>query len=330
MDIEFIFRNKNTGFSINKVFENLFSHLYARSNTNISKVELPSPGAMPLDLVKNILFILKKIKKNKLYHIVGSENYLLLFLPRNRSIVTVHDIGFYTQEKNKIKKLYKYLFYLVPLKLATKIICISNITSEVLVDIIKIKQSKICIIHNPIGHEFQFSPKEFNKKCPVILHIGTRPHKNLKNSALALKGFNCHLRIIGPLNEEYKDLLDSLCINYSQTEKISDEDLLNEYINCDIVNFPSLHEGFGMPIIEGQSIGRIVITSNTLPMSNVCGHGGILVDPNNIISIKNAYDSAINNDDYRNEIIQKGLSNLSRFSIDYICNKYLDVYKSLF
>ena len=79
---------------------------------------------------------------------------------------------------------------------------------------------------------------------------------------------------------------------------LTHEEIVSEDRKADIINFPSLFEGFGMPIIEGQATGRIVITSNLSPMKEVAGNGAILVDPYSVNEIRNAYLSVIQNKRY--------------------------------
>lgn len=76
-----------------------------------------------------------------------------------------------------------------------------------------------------------------------MLHIGTRPNKNLERVIEALEGIKCHLRIIGKLTSEQEKLLSEKKIKYSNGINLTDEEILNEYILCDIVSFPSLYEG---------------------------------------------------------------------------------------
>ena len=116
-------------------------------------------------------------------------------------------------------------------------------------------------------------------------------------------------------------------IEYSTCYNISDEELLEEYRNCDIVNFPSLYEGFGMPIIEGQATGRVVVTSNLSPMKDVAGGASILVNPRDVLSIRKGYIEAINNGD---KYVEKGLENVKRFSVSSITIQYFNLIKELF
>ena len=76
-------------------------------------------------------------------------------------------------------------------------------------------------------------------------------------------------------------------IDYENVYNLTEQEVLEKYINCDIVSFVSLHEGFGMPIIEGQSIGRPILTSNITPMKEIASNGGaILVNPWDVKSIR--------------------------------------------
>ena len=65
--------------------------------------------------------------------------------------------------------------------------------------------------------------------------------------------------------------------------------MIQEYKDADLISFPSTFEGFGMPIIEGQAVGRPVITSNIEPMVSVAADAAILVDPFNIESIRECF-----------------------------------------
>ena len=129
--------------------------------------------------------------------------------------------------------------------------------------------------------------------CIRDRHIGTRPHKNLSRTIKALNGIKCKLRIIGEITNKELDLLQKYKTDYSFASNLSDNDLLKEYQNADIINFPSCHEGFGMPIIEGQAVGRIVVTSNIEPMISVANNGAAICDPYNIESIRNTYISCL-------------------------------------
>ena len=135
---------------------------------------------------------------------------------------------------------------------------------------------------------FSFKEKEFNKDYPVILHIGTRPHKNLSRTIKALNGIKCKLRIIGEITNKELDLLQKYKTDYSFASNLSDNDLLKEYQNA----------------------------------AAIC-------DPYNIESIRNTYIRVINDFQYRNDIILKGIDNVKKYSIETVAKQYFELYKTL-
>jgi glycosyltransferase involved in cell wall biosynthesis len=90
-----------------------------------------------------------------------------------------------------------------------------------------------------------------------------------------------------------------------------------------------VYEGFGMPIIEGQVVGRVVLTSNIEPMTEVGGEAAVYVDPYSVESIRSGFEDIISDGNLRAQLICKGVANSKRFSPDTIAKQYLKLYKSI-
>lgn len=324
MNINFYYRNKKAGFSIAAVFDTIIAEI--EKNNQVICTFLPYSNASIHSILKNGWFARNKEKNSYINHITGDVHYLLWFLKGKKTIVTVHDIMYYHYLKGIKKTIWK-LLYITPLKRAAHITFISDFAYKQVSEVINLDKNKVHIIPNPVDPSFTYSPKEFNAKKPIILHIGTLERKNLERTIEALDGINCHLRIIGELKEQIKDLLKKHQIDYSNDMNLTHEEIVTEYRKADIINFPSLFEGFGMPIIEGQATGRIVITSNLSPMKEVAGKGAILVNPYSVDDIKFAYISIITDKKKREVLLKEGLSNIRKYSIKNVSEQYINIYK---
>lgn len=310
------------GFSVGKVFRPI--ELEMGKYAKVDSLELPIANYSLKGLWTNVSYLRKYLKKAS-YDVVlitGTENYLLPFFSSAKKVVVVHDVKSFFNNVSGVRRKIKELMFIKVLGKADKIVSISEQTEK------ELREYRFSseVIYDPVSPAFIYKEKKMDKVCPVILHIGTKANKNLKKSIIALKDLKCHLRIVGKLSEEYVKMLLENNIDYSSCANISDEELLEEYNKCDIVNFPSLYEGFGMPIIEGQATGRVVITSNLSPMKDVAGGSAVLVNPNDIESIRQGYIEAINHGEH---YIVKGLENVKRFSVATIAGQYLNLIKSI-
>lgn len=317
-------RKAGVYYSIERVFDQLqpkFSKEFV-----VEKINLPYWGFSFKSLLGNILFVLKY--RNENVHVVGDVHYCSIFL--KKSVLTIHDLSHLNRSKWGIKYWVIWLFwYYFPLKRAKFVTCISSEVKKQLEALFPFVKSKITVIYNFVDESYSYKPREFNEKRPVILHVGTRVNKNLIRVIDSLNGVNCLLVIIGKCNEEIVNELKKNGIVYRISYDLSDAEVRKEYENSDIISFPSLFEGFGLPIIEGQAVGRPVLTSNKPPMNEIGGEAVYYVDPYDVNSIHNGFVAIINNPSLRQELIERGLNNVRRFSIYAVAQQYIQLYKKL-
>lgn len=328
MKVFYYFRHNSIGFSIEHVANVIIDALSDR--VEAERVEMPERRSLPWHILKNIRYASKHKEKGTLCHITGHCYEVVLGLRGCKKIITFHDIGFIENNPSRITRMYKYMlqFYL-PVKRSDAIICISNSTRDKIAERMPSCAKRLVVIPNPVDPVYKFSPAVFNEKKPRILHIGTGTNKNLHRVIMALEGIDCHLRIIGKLSGDHRALLNQYKVEYSNGYRLTDDEIFEEYVKCDIVSFPSEYEGFGMPVIEGQRVGRVVLTSDISPMNVISGGYAHLVDNQSVRSIKEGFIKLIKNRAYRETLIEGGLKNVENYSVDCVAEQYYDLYNKV-
>lgn len=324
----FRLQRPNANFSIENSFHQMIKAFPQNSFFQLSKFKIShySNG-----IINRVLAIFQAYRnKSNINHIIGDIHFLTIGLPPKNTILTIHDCGFMHYYQNPIQQWVLKLFWLtIPVKRSRIITVVSEATKKDVLKYTNCSPSKIRIIPTIIGDYFFRVEKEFNQENPTILHIGLSPNKNLERHLKAIEGLTCHFRIIGNLNSYYMELLKQYQINFSYVYNISNQEILEEYAKADIVLFASTLEGFGMPILEAQTVGRVVVTSNLSSMPEVAGNAACLVDPMQVQSIRTGVLKVIQDEKYRNDLIQKGFENIKRFQAETVARQYEAVYNEI-
>ena len=278
------------------------------------------------------------------------DNLDLLFIPAHaaplihikglKTVITVHDLGAeYLPKAHQLKqRLYLKLITKFQLKNASKLIAVSTATKIDLVKKIGINPHKISIVHEGYNEKL-FKPAKSDTQAsslmPYFIFVGTvQPRKNLeriiKAFALYLRG-EIKLVIVGSkgwLSDEIYKLPKKLGIEDSVKflGYVSDGDLPKLYSQAQALVFPSLFEGFGLPILEAQACGCPVLTSKISSMPEVGGKGVVYVDPYSVDDIIRGMKEVSKN---REKVVKAGFGNIKRFSWEKCARETLKVLESL-
>lgn len=217
------------------------------------------------------------------------------------------------------------------------VICISESTRVDLLNHINIDESRVKVV--PLSADsFFYEPKSLHnfQYAPFFLYVGQR--SGYKNFSLLLEAFshlpstcddvNLHVFGGGPFNSEELRLICNLAIEKRVIKVDGDDEALKfQYHHAHAFLYPSLYEGFGIPILEAMAAGCPVITSNTSSMPEVAGGAALLFDPSNGESLENAMSEIVSSSDLRDTLIRLGHLRAAQFSWSETAKQTLDLYR---
>ena len=260
-----------------------------------------------------------------LIHITGDIHFAAIGL-KKPTILTIHDLGM-LDEGNVLARWMKKKFWLDrPLQSCDRLIAVSNRTKEDILSRTDYPEDRIIVIPSVISPTFRRRREMPANPVPRILHIGLAENKNLHRHAEALAGLDVHLRIIGEPSEDQHAMLRGNGIEYSQASKLSEEEIQAEYAAADMLLFCSTLEGYGMPIIEAQTVGVPVLTSRRAPMDDTAGKGALFADPEDPEEIRTNIQRILDNPGLREELIEKGFTNAEQCSATSSAKKHAELY----
>lgn len=312
-------------YSVEFIFEDIRSRLHERIDAKIAYSTYESSG-----IFKRIYNCLEAVfRQSAVNHITGDINYIGLFLSRKRTVHTILDCVHLASSQGLKYKVLRLFWLAIPAKRSKYLTAISTSTKNEILKHVSCDPEKIKVIYVAISEKFKRVDKPFNRQKPRILQVGTAHNKNIPRLIEALKDIPCILEIIGRKNDEYITLLKRNNIQYEYKSGLSDEEMIQRYAEADIIALASTYEGFGMPILEGQAVGRPVLTSNLYSMPEVAGGAACLVDPFEVGSIREGVTRVIGDDAYREGLIERGFENVKRFDPEKIALQYYGLYKEI-
>lgn len=280
-----------------------------------------------------------EVSKFNIWH---STNQISRYLPASRHtkiVLTIHDLNFLIEKKNrpaKIKKHLKQIQYRI--NRASVIVCISNFVANEVRSFFQLNDKPLFVIYNGctiVDHPLFDSPDYLPSK-PFLFSIGTvLPKKNFHVLPPLLLDNDYELIIAGNLSsQDYLDKILEEAEKYNVSNRvkiigpISNEERSWYYKNCAAFVFPSIAEGFGLPVIEAMHYGKAVFLSNHTSLPEVGGDAAYYFesfDPQHMRQVlrdglKNFPDS---------DMGEKASARAAQFSWTETAKAYLQLYKNL-
>ncbi len=259
---------------------------------------------------------------------------------RGPSVATVHDLGFYYFPDSHSRQQNAYLRWSTRHNSTRgrRVIADSQSTKRDLVRLYGLDPDRIDMIYpgidaglNPVGDAGRLEAvrKKYGITAPYLLYVGTlQPRKNLARlvRAYAALDGNAHRNayqlvlagksgwLSGPILEEIQNQESRVQNRIIRPGFIDGEDKAALISGANALLFPSLYEGFGFPILEGNACETPVLCANSSSLPEIAGDAALLVDPLDTVSIAAGIRRILDDQPLRRRLVQAGVTNLQRFS----------------
>jgi glycosyltransferase involved in cell wall biosynthesis len=261
---------------------------------------------------------------------------------RARRVLTVHDLSFVRDPESAAPGLRSYLQNVVPrsVRRAGHVIAVSEATKADLMEHCQTPESKITVLYEGVDSIFKPTPDPVVRSkynlggAPYIFSISTiQPRKNYRRLIQAFTALprDYNLVIAGGKGWLYEDI-------FAEAERpavrgrvkfigfIPDGDLPALYSEAAAFAYPSLYEGFGLPLLEAMACGTPALTSNVSCLPEVAGGAAILIDPYSVESIAEGLKKLLAT---RDEWIPRGFARAALFRWDDVARKLITLYESI-
>lgn len=285
-------------------------------------VPLASHPAAPLDAWR-LTRALGQVTRNDLFFSPGYNSPLFCASP---FVFSVHDLSHIYCPENSSPLI--RLYYATVLKRAchraAKIITVSEFTRAQIVEWSGVPPEKVFNVRSGVDPEYHPGDDCYGLQFPYLLCTSNRKrHKNefrlVEAFAKAALRAEMHLVFTGNPTSELSDCIERHGVTplVHFTGLVPEEKLPSLYRGAEALVFPSLYEGFGLPLLEAMACGTPVVTSNVAAMPEVAGDAALLVDPTSVEQIAVAMKRIVSDTSLRHQLRESGLSRAAQFPWAY-------------
>jgi glycosyltransferase involved in cell wall biosynthesis len=342
---------ENNYFLYTPFVEKIKFHLDMVSHDNVKVIAPDSTQIVPgYHAFWRTYLMASSFRKNEidLYHGLTNELPRFTFRSKARMLVTLHDLIFirYPEYYPFVDQKMFYSKSRHACSRADRIIAISEQTKRDIIEFFKTDPAKIDVVYqscNPVYYkdyssdEVEEARRLFDLPNEFLLNVGTiEPRKNLITllKALTLTKNPIPLVVIGKKRKHFEELLkfinkEKIFARVMFRENISNDMLPLVYRASSAFVFPSMFEGFGIPIIEALFSGVPVITSTGSCFDEAGGPGTVYVSPQDEQQMAHEIDRVLSDTALRKQMIQTGLEHVQQFHIDKVIENTWKVYTSM-
>ena len=293
--------------------------------TSVSQKYLRQNPSRLMDFAERRTIELLKKGDFDVFHPTRFEPYFLKYIGKKPYVLTIHDLTYekypeYFPLDTRIRKDTETV-----VENASRFIAITECTKNDFVNYYDVDPKLVDVVyHGSLFEKYQIPKLEKNPtdiQSPYLLFVGERGmHKNFYHfieavSPLLSENLNVICAGGGIFRKDEVNFLQSLGISkYVHQETISVSKLINLYQNALAFIYPSINEGFGLPILEAFSCGCPVLCSNTSCFPEVAGDAAIYFNPKDAESIRSAVDNIVNMNELRLKLWTLGYEHLENYS----------------